>query len=60
MAIVGLGPIGLMLAACVADAGAHPVALGGRPERRALAPDFGAERGEGADVVIEAAGTVEA
>lgn len=62
VAIVGLGPIGLMLAACVADAGAHPVAVGGRPERRALAPLFGAEPGEaeGADVVIEAAGTVEA
>ncbi len=62
VAIVGLGPIGLMLAACVADAGAHPVAVGGRAERRALAPLFGAELGdgEGADVVIEAAGTVEA
>ncbi|MGL6279233.1 MAG: zinc-dependent alcohol dehydrogenase [Gaiella sp.] len=62
VAIVGLGPIGLMLAACVADAGAHPVAVGGRPDRRALAPRFGAELGEGvgADVVIEAAGTVEA
>jgi L-iditol 2-dehydrogenase len=62
VAIVGLGPIGLMLAACVADAGAHPVAIGGRPERRALAPLFGAEIGDGAgaDVVIEAAGTVDA
>jgi L-iditol 2-dehydrogenase len=62
VAIVGLGPIGLMLAACVADAGAHPVAVGGRPQRRALAPLFGAEPGDGdgADVVIEAAGTVEA
>lgn len=62
VAIVGLGPIGLMLAACVADAGAHAVAVGGRVERRALAPLFGAELGdgEGADVVIEAAGTVEA
>lgn len=62
VAIVGLGPIGLMLAACVADAGAHPVAVGGRPQRRALAPLFGAEVGDGdrADVVIEAAGTAEA
>ncbi len=62
VAIVGLGPIGLMLAACVADAGAHPVVVGGRAERRALAPHFGAELGdgEGADVVIEAAGAVAA
>ena len=59
VAILGTGPIGLMLCACVADAGAAPVAVGGRPERRALAPDFGARPGdpEGADVVIEAAGT---
>jgi L-iditol 2-dehydrogenase len=57
--VVGLGPIGLMLCACVRDAGGTPVGVGGRPERRALAPDFGAEPGDGesADVVIEAAGT---
>ncbi|MDH4178367.1 MAG: zinc-binding dehydrogenase [Thermoleophilia bacterium] len=62
VAIVGLGPIGLMLCACVADAGGRPVAAGGRPERRELAPLFGAVAGEpgGADVVIEAAGSVEA
>lgn len=62
VAIVGAGPVGLMLCACVADAGARPVAVGGRPARRALAPLFGAVPGEaaGADVVIEAAGTVEA
>jgi L-iditol 2-dehydrogenase len=62
VAIVGIGPIGLMLCACVADAGGRPVAVGGRAERRALAPLFGAIAGEGsgADVVIEAAGTVEA
>lgn len=60
--VVGVGPIGLMLCACVADAGGRPVAVGGRPERRALAPAFGAVAGdgEGADVVIDAAGTVEA
>jgi L-iditol 2-dehydrogenase len=60
-AVIGLGPIGLMLCACVADAGGWPVGVGSRPERRALAPRFGAEvgHGEGADVVIEAAGTVE-
>ncbi len=62
VAILGLGPIGLMLCACVADAGARPVAVGGRPERRELAPLFGAEVGDGrgADVVIEAAGTEQA
>ena len=51
-----------MLCACVADAGGRPVGVGSRPERRALAPLFGAEAGdgEGADVVIEAAGTAEA
>jgi len=61
VAIVGIGPIGLMLAACVADAGGRPLAVGGRPERRELAPLFGAVPGaaEGADIVIEAAGTVE-
>ena len=62
VAILGAGPIGLMLAACVRDAGARPVVVGGRPERRALAPSFGAEPGDGrgADVVIEAAGTADA
>jgi L-iditol 2-dehydrogenase len=62
VAVVGCGPIGLMLCACVRDAGATPRVIGGRPERRALAPAFGAVAGdaEGADVVIEAAGTVEA
>jgi L-iditol 2-dehydrogenase len=59
VAILGAGPIGLMLAACVSDAGGWPVIVGGRDERRALAEQFGAEAGEGrgADVVIEAAGT---
>jgi L-iditol 2-dehydrogenase len=59
VAVVGPGPIGLMLCACVADAGGRPVVVGGRPERRALAPLFGARASEpeGADVVIEAAGT---
>jgi L-iditol 2-dehydrogenase len=62
VAILGAGPIGLMLAASVADAGGWPVVVGGRPERRALVPRFGGETGtgEGADVVIEAAGTAEA
>jgi L-iditol 2-dehydrogenase len=62
VAILGAGPIGLMLAACVADLGARPVVVGGRPERRELAPLFGAQPGDGrgVDVVIEAAGTEDA
>lgn len=62
VAVVGLGPIGLMLCACIRDAGGTPVAVGGRRERRELARAFGATPGEteGADVVIEAAGTAEA
>jgi len=62
VAVVGAGPIGLMLSACLADAGALPVVVGGRPERRALVPFFAGETGDGrgADVVIEAAGAPEA
>ena len=62
VAILGAGPIGLMLSACVADAGGRPEVVGGRAERRALVPEFGGRTGdgEGADVVIEAAGTDEA
>jgi L-iditol 2-dehydrogenase len=62
VAVVGLGPIGLMLCACVADAGARPVPVGSRAERRALAPFFGAIAADanGVDVAIEAAGTAEA
>jgi L-iditol 2-dehydrogenase len=62
VAILGAGPIGLMLAACVSDAGGHAEVVGGRPERRALVPAFGGSVGEGerADVVVEAAGTEEA
>jgi L-iditol 2-dehydrogenase len=62
VAIVGAGPIGLMLSACVGDAGGRPEIVGGRAERRALVADFGGAAGDGedADVVIEAAGTAEA
>jgi L-iditol 2-dehydrogenase len=62
VAIVGLGAVGLMLCACVADAGGRPVGVGSREERRALASAFGAVAADadGADVVIEAAGTVAA
>ncbi len=62
VAILGAGPIGLMLAACVADAGGWPVVVGGREERQELVSAFGAEPadGRGADVVFEAAGTEQA
>ena len=62
VAILGAGPIGLMLAACVGDAGGWPVVVGGREERQSLVEAFGAEIGDGrgADVVIEAAGTEQA
>jgi L-iditol 2-dehydrogenase len=62
VAILGAGPIGLMLAACVADAGGWPVVVGGRAERRGLVGEFGAEEGDGrgADVVIEAVGSEQA
>jgi L-iditol 2-dehydrogenase len=62
VAVVGLGAIGLMLCACVADAGARPVGVGSREERRSLAPAFGAVSADpgGVDVAIEAAGTVDA
>ncbi len=62
VAVLGAGPIGLMLCACIADLGGRPVLVGGRRTRRELGPHFGAEPGDGAgaDVVIEAAGTEEA
>ncbi|HEX5449046.1 MAG TPA: zinc-binding dehydrogenase [Gaiellaceae bacterium] len=58
VAILGSGPIGLMLAACVADAGGWPVLV----REHELVDVFGAEVGDGtnADIVIEAAGTEEA
>jgi L-iditol 2-dehydrogenase len=62
VAVLGPGPIGLMICAAAKDAGAHVVCVGGRPQRRELARDFGAEPGEGkdADVVVEAVGTADA
>jgi L-iditol 2-dehydrogenase len=62
VAVLGAGPIGLLLCACLADAGARPVVVGGRAERRELVPEFGgrAGSGEGVDVAIEAAGTADA
>jgi L-iditol 2-dehydrogenase len=61
VAVLGAGPIGLMLCACVADSGGRPVVVGSREERRALGRDFGAQPGDGvgADVAIEATGTGE-
>jgi L-iditol 2-dehydrogenase len=62
VAVLGSGPIGLMLCAAAKDAGARVVVVGGRRERRELASEFGAEPGEGtgADIVIEAVGTEQA
>jgi len=62
VAVLGAGPIGLMLCACVTDAGGYVAAAGGRTSRHALAAAFGARPADprDADVVIEAAGTPEA
>ena len=62
VAVVGAGPIGLLLCACVTDAGGRVAAIGGRSARHALAAAFGARPGDprDADVVIEAAGTGQA
>jgi L-iditol 2-dehydrogenase len=61
VAVLGAGEIGLMLCACVADAGGRPVVVGGRPERRGLAAEFGAVAGDGAgaDLAIEATGSAD-
>jgi L-iditol 2-dehydrogenase len=61
VAVLGPGPIGLMLCAVARDAGARVVSVGGRPQRRELAREFGAELGDGdgADVVIEAVGNAD-
>ena len=63
VAILGAGPIGLLLCSCVADAGGRPVVVGGRSERRELAGAFGASTSlllERFGLVIEAAGTEQA
>ena len=62
VAVLGPGPIGLMLCAAAKDAGGRVVAVGGRLGRRELVREFGAEPGDGqgADVVVEAVGTAEA
>ena len=58
VAVLGPGPMGLMLCACLRDAGADVVIAGGSPQRRRLAESFGATPGDAkdADVVIEATG----
>ena len=58
VAVLGPGPMGLLLCACLKDAGATVVVAGGTAERRALAAEFGATPGDAqdADVVIEATG----
>jgi L-iditol 2-dehydrogenase len=62
VAVLGPGPIGLMLCAAARDAGANVVSVGGRPQRRELAKEFGAMPGDGAgaDVVVEAVGNADA
>ena len=62
VAVLGPGPMGMLLCSCLADAGARAVHIaGGSNERRTLALEFGATAGEtdDADVVIEATGTAE-
>jgi L-iditol 2-dehydrogenase len=62
VAVLGSGPIGLLLCACVTDAGGYVAAVGGRTSRHSLAAAFGARPADprDADVVIEAAGTEQA
>ncbi len=58
VAVLGPGPMGLLLCACLKDAGVEVLVAGGTRERRALAREFGAAEGDArdADVVIEATG----
>jgi L-iditol 2-dehydrogenase len=58
VAVLGPGPMGLLLCACLKDAGASVEVAGGSPARRELARAFGASGGDadGADVVIDATG----
>jgi L-iditol 2-dehydrogenase len=58
VAVLGPGPMGMLLCACLRDAGAHVVVAGGSPSRRELATSFGAVPGDAreADVVVEATG----
>jgi L-iditol 2-dehydrogenase len=58
VAVLGPGPMGMLLSACLRDAGAEVIVAGGTAERRALATEFGGIPGDArnADVVIEATG----
>jgi len=58
VAVLGPGPMGMLLCACLKDAGAEVLIAGGTRERRELAQEFGATVGDArdADVVIEATG----
>jgi L-iditol 2-dehydrogenase len=58
VAVLGPGPMGLLLCACLKDAGAEVLITGGTHERRALAQEFGAAEGDAreADVVVDATG----
>jgi L-iditol 2-dehydrogenase len=58
VAVLGPGPMGMLLCACLRDAGASVVVAGGSLERRRLAEEFGATAGDAreADIVIEATG----
>ena len=58
VAVLGPGPMGMLLSACLKDAGAEVIVAGGSVARRALAREFGGEPGDArdADVVIEATG----
>ena len=58
VAVLGPGPMGMLLCACLRDAGTEVLIAGGTRERRALAQEFGATEGDAreADVVIEATG----
>jgi L-iditol 2-dehydrogenase len=58
VAVLGPGPMGMLLCACLKDAGVEVLIAGGTRERRALAQEFGATEGDArdADVVIEATG----
>jgi len=58
VAVLGPGPMGLLLCACLKDAGANVVVTGGTRERRELEHELGAAEGDAreADVVIDATG----
>ena len=58
VAVLGPGPMGLLLCACLKDAGAEVLIAGGTRERRTLAHEFGAVDGDAreADIVVDATG----